>query len=38
MSAPDRGELLRYLYHINYPATKQEICRQCAQLGAPNRT
>ncbi|KEI45029.1 DUF2795 domain-containing protein [Saccharopolyspora rectivirgula] len=35
MSAPDRGELLRYLYHINYPATKQEICRQCAQLGAP---
>ncbi|MDA3648458.1 DUF2795 domain-containing protein [Saccharopolyspora indica] len=34
-SVPDRGELLRVLCHVQFPATKQEIYRQCAELGAP---
>ncbi|MER6992194.1 DUF2795 domain-containing protein [Saccharopolyspora hirsuta] len=35
LSPPDRGELLRFLCHVRFPATKQEICQQCAALGAP---
>lgn len=35
-SMPDRGELLRVLCHVRFPATKQEIYRQCAELGAPD--
>ncbi|GAA4615321.1 DUF2795 domain-containing protein [Saccharopolyspora hordei] len=34
-SAPDRADLLRYLCHVRFPATKQEIHRQCVALGTP---
>jgi uncharacterized protein DUF2795 len=35
MSAPDHAELLRFLCHVRFPATKREIFQQCVQLGAP---
>lgn len=35
MPVPDRGELLRFLCHVRFPATKQEIYQQCVALGAP---
>ncbi|MGI8306620.1 DUF2795 domain-containing protein [Saccharopolyspora sp. ASAGF58] len=35
MPVPDRGELLRFLCHVHFPATKQEIYQQCVALGAP---
>ncbi|MBB5157735.1 DUF2795 domain-containing protein [Saccharopolyspora phatthalungensis] len=35
MPVPDRGELLRFLCHVRFPATKQEIFQQCVALGAP---
>ncbi|GAA4831368.1 hypothetical protein GCM10025787_08080 [Saccharopolyspora rosea] len=31
-----RGELLRFLYHISYPATREEIYRRCVEQGAPS--
>ncbi|GAA0503234.1 hypothetical protein GCM10011581_26760 [Saccharopolyspora subtropica] len=35
MPVPDRGELLRFLCHVRYPATKEQIVEQCVAQGAP---
>lgn len=34
-SEPARGELLQFLAHVQYPATKQQIAEQLAEQGAP---
>ncbi|MBE9376584.1 DUF2795 domain-containing protein [Saccharopolyspora sp. HNM0983] len=35
MSEPDRGELLRLLAHVHYPATRRQIFDQLIEHGAP---
>lgn len=35
VSEPAHGDLLRFLAHVHYPATKQQIVEQLVEHGAP---